>query len=174
MDPIERWTCDQLLMKSPCFLRASFQNKTLPEMLAKIEQESNTKQICLKPPPSQQQTTNKPHKNTSNGFMNEVSRKSDTSRQSNHRSLCSVTPFETRKQHESSFSTYAEAVARTKPSSESYVVKEINLPKLNKHSNQTTSKKSKQAATNHKKNNNTQKQQKTNRSNNKQSVNQSC
>lgn len=172
MDPYERWNCEELLTKSACFLRATFQTKTLPEMQTKIDQESNTKQICLKPPP---QSTTKQNAKQSHANSNEVNRTSNSiSRQSQHRSLCSITPFEARKT-ESSFTTYAEAASNSKilesPGStrqEGYVVKEINLPKLNKHNNQTTSKKQKPTI-NPKKH--TQKTQKLNKSTNKQHEN---
>ena len=156
MDPYERWNCEELLTKSACFTRSSFQNKTLPEMQAKIDQESNNKQVCLKPP--QQSQSNHPSNLTKqNANAIEINNRmiNSTSRQSQHRSLCSITPFEARKNGtDSSFTTYAEAASHSKliknggggsgsNKQDGYVVKEINLPKLNKHSNQTTSKKNK-------------------------------
>ena len=167
MDPYERWNCEELLSKSACFLRASFQSKTLPEMQAKIEQESNNKQISLK-----QNTATSSSTSSKQGNSNEINsnnkKSNSVSRQSQHRSMCSITPFE-RSKMESSFSTYAEKV-KSQPEDkkgEGYVVKEINLPKLNKHSNQTTSKKS----TSIKKHTQTQKSKLNKSTSNKQSEN---
>lgn len=48
MNPLERWTCDDILAKAPCFLKAQFQQKILPDLLKRIEKESNTKQTPLR------------------------------------------------------------------------------------------------------------------------------
>jgi len=161
MDPFERWNCEELLTKSACFTRSSFQKKTLPEMQAKIDQESNNKQVCLKPPQQSSQSNHPSNLTKQNANAIEINNRmiNSTSRQSQHRSLCSITPFEARKNQgggtDSSFTTYAEAASHSKlikngrgggsgsNKQDGYVVKEINLPKLNKHSNQTTSKKNK-------------------------------